>query len=319
MKIVVLDGFATNPGDLSWEGLVAFGETKIYDRTPPELVAERIADAGIVISNKVVLNENLIARLLKLRCICVLATGFNNVDAMAARRRGIPVCNVVGYSTPSVAQHVFALLLELTNAVSKQDSEVKDGGWEKAKDWSYTLQPIVELSGKTMGIYGFGKIGQKVGEIARAFGMDVIAHHKHPQRDAKEWVTFVSQEKLFSLSDVLSLHAPLTVENKGLINKIHLSMMRPSAILINTGRGGLVNEADLCDALEKGTIAGAGLDVLSEEPPRSGNILIGAKNCIITPHQAWASRDSRARLLAETVKNVEAFLEGKPRNVVNER
>jgi len=317
MKIVVLDSFATNPGDLSWEHLEQLGDTIIYDRTPPELLAERIADASIVITNKVILNENLIARLLKLRCICVLATGYNNVDVKAASRRGIPVCNVLGYSTASVAQHVFALLLELTNGVAKHYRQVKTGGWQNSKDWSYSLQAIVELLGKTMGIYGFGKIGRKVGEIARAFGMDVIAHHKHPKRDAKDWVSFVSLEKLFSLSDVLSLHAPLTSENQGIVNKKHLSMMRTSAILINTGRGGLVNEVDLKEGLEKGTIAGAGLDVLSEEPPVSGNILIGTKNCIITPHQAWASRESRARLLAETVKNVEAFLAEKPRNVVN--
>ena len=313
-KIVILDGFTANPGDLSWDGLAQLGHLEVYDRTPPGLVVERAAGATVLLTNKTVINDTLMAQLPELRCISVLATGYNVVDVEAAGKRGIIVSNVRGYAANAVAQHVFALLLEWTNRVGEHARHVAGGGWEKSVDWSYCLTPIMELSGKTIGIYGFGQIGQKVADIALAFGMKVISHHKHPERDQRPGVDFVSFENLMRQSDVVTLHAPLTIENQMIINKETLSWMKSSALLINTGRGGLIRESDLKHALEEGVLAGAALDVLSAEPPATGNILIDARNCMITPHLAWATKESRAVLIAESVKNVEAFLKGKPRN-----
>ncbi len=315
-NIVILDGHTANPGDLSWDALATLGNLTVYERTPPELTIERAAEADIVLTNKVVLDEKTLTQLPRLRLVSVLATGYNVVEVAAAQRLGITTSNVRGYAANSVAQHVFAMVLTLANRIAEHSEHAKTGGWEASPDWSYTLAPLWELSGKTMGIYGFGQIGQRVAEIALAFGMRVIAHHKHPDRDRRPGVEFVSFENLLLQSDVLTLHAPLNADNQGIINKNSLAQMKSTSILINTGRGGLIVEPDLKNALDNGTIAAAGLDVLMEEPPKSGNLLLGTKNCLITPHNAWATREARERLIAESAENVRAFMEGKPRNVV---
>ncbi|MCB9339129.1 MAG: D-2-hydroxyacid dehydrogenase [Lewinellaceae bacterium] len=315
-KIVVLDGHTMNPGDLSWEKMEALGELSVYTHTPPTLVGERAKDAEIILTNKVVLDQSKIRKLPNLKCISVMATGFNVVDVGAAREHGVVVCNVRRYATDSVAQHVFALLLGFWSKISLHNKSVTERDWQKSPYWSYNLSPTTELAGKIIGIYGLGQIGRKVAQIALAFGMEVLSHHKHPLRDKMHGVAFTTFEEMLQRSDVITLHAPLTVENEGIINRTSLSKMKPTAILINTGRGGLIVEQDLKDALEDGRIAGAGLDVLSEEPPKDGNILIGVPNCIITPHNAWATKESRARLLEESVLNVEAFLAGRPRNEI---
>ncbi|MFN7119547.1 MAG: D-2-hydroxyacid dehydrogenase [Saprospiraceae bacterium] len=317
-KIVVLDGYTLNPGDLSWNKLKALGDAEIYDYSSPDEVLMRAREAEIILVNKTIINADIITQLPQLRCICVTATGYNNVDITFAKSKNIPVCNVSGYGTDAVAQHVFALLLELTNHVGQHYDTVLNGEWTRCRDFSYWKTPIVELAGKTMGIYGFGKIGQKVATIAQAFDMQVLATHKHPERDARPGVTFVPLNELFTKCDVITLHAPMTDENKGIVNKKLLSLMKSSAFIINTARGGLINEADLKEALENDQIAGAGLDVISEEPPKNGNILFGVKNCIITPHNAWGSVEARERLMEETIRNIAAFEHGKPRNVVNE-
>ncbi len=315
-KIVILDGYTTNPGDLSWEGLATLGNLQVFERTPPELVVERAKDATIALTNKVVFDEKTLSQLPQLRCISVLATGYNNIDVPAAQKRGVVVCNVRGYAADSVAQHVFALLLELSNKISLHVEDVKNGGWQNSDDWNYTLGQTTELAGKTMGIYGLGQIGNRVADIALAFGMKILAHHKHPERDKRPGVGFVELETLFSESDVVTLHVPLTADNQGIVNKKMLSLMKQSAILINTGRGGLINETDLKEALEHARIAAVALDVLTEEPPKNGHQLIGVKNCLITPHNAWATKEARNKLLEESVENVRAFLAGKARNLV---
>lgn len=314
VKIVVLDGYTANPGDLSWEGLAALGELTVHDRTAPEQVLERAQEAEILLTNKTVLSREVLEQLPDLQCISVLATGYNIVDTKAAKDLGIVVCNVRGYAANAVAQHVFAAMLEFANGMAAQADDVASGGWQQSRDFSYSLRPTTELAGKTIGIYGMGQIGRKVADIALAFGMKVISHHKHPQRDQRPGVTFVSFERMMREGDFISLHAPLSIENQGIINKGTLAWMKPTAFLINTGRGGLIQEEDLKEALEENRISGAALDVLSIEPPTKGNVLIGAKNCIITPHQAWATREARALLLQESVENIRAFLEGAPRN-----
>lgn len=316
VNIVVLDGHTMNPGDLSWEPLESLGHLKVFEKTPPELVTERAREADVLLTNKVVLNEKIFERTPDLRFISIMATGYNTVDVEAAANHGITVSNVRGYATHSVAQHVFALLLEMTNHVAGHSQDVARGGWQSSEYWSYNLRPTLELAGKTIGIYGFGRIGRKVADIALAFGMDVISNHTHPERDKRAGVTFVSFEKMMEKSDVVTLHAPLTTENEGIINEKSLELMKPSSFLINTGRGGLIVEKDLKTALEADKIAGAGLDVLSEEPPTDGNILIGVKNCIITPHNAWATKEARQRLLNESAENIKAFLNGTPRNQI---
>ncbi len=317
MKIVALDGRTLNPGDLSWEDLSAFGEYEIYDFTPEEQVVERGRPADILLVNKVVLGKNELSQLPNLKCICVTATGYNNVDLQAARERGIPVCNAVGYSTDSVAQHVFALLLALTNKVYQHHISVQAGEWQRSDDFAYTLHTLPELAGKAFGIYGFGRIGQRVADLAQAFGMKILATHKHPERDARPGVEFVSLEELFERSDVISLHAPLSETNREIVNAQLLQRMKSTAYLINTGRGGLIQEADLKLALQEGQLAGAALDVLSTEPPKEGNVLISAPNCILTPHLAWASLEARQRLMEITLNNIRAFQAGAPQNVVN--
>ncbi|MBS1661493.1 MAG: D-2-hydroxyacid dehydrogenase [Bacteroidetes bacterium] len=306
MKIVVLDGYTLNPGDLSWEGLERLGEVVVYDRTSREQLLERCKDASVIFTNKAQVPGDIIKQLPSLRFIGVLATGFNIVDVDAARERGIPVSNVPGYSTRSVAQLVFALLLELCHRVQRHSDTVMDGKWSASPDFCYWESPLVELAGKTMGIIGYGTIGRCVGELATAFGMKVITAGRNQ-----------GIGELLEQSDVVSIHCPLTPDTKGLINKENLRRMKSSAFLINTSRGPIVVDADLADALNSGTIAGAGIDVLSVEPPPAGNPLFGVKNCLITPHIAWATKEARARLMDMTVANLAAFVAGSPINVVN--
>lgn len=316
-NIVVLDGHTLNPGDLSWQELQNLGKVTVYDRSNGDEVVPRSKTAHILVVNKVPITREQIEQLPDLQCICVSATGYNNIDLQATRERGICVSNAVGYGTFSVAQHVFALLLELSNNVALHHQSVLNGDWSNQPDFSYWKKPLIELNGKTMGILGFGRIGQKVASIAMAMGMRVIATHRHPERDALVGVTFVRIEDLFSSSDVVSLTVPLNDKTNQIVNAKLLERMKPSAFLINTGRGELINEADLLQALQSGKLAGAGLDVLDGEPPRPDNPLFGLSNCIITPHQAWASREARQRLLNITGTNVASFLRGKPQNVVN--
>jgi glycerate dehydrogenase len=315
-RIVVLDGYTLNPGDLDWAPLHAIGQCVIHDRTPPELVAQRAAGAEIVLTNKALLPRETIQRLPALRYIGVLATGYNVVDVVAAREKGIPVTNVPGYGTASVAQHVFALLLELTQRTGHHAQTVRDGRWSAGPDFCYWDFPLIELAGRTLGIVGYGEIGRAVARIGLAFGMNVIASTRTP-RAAAEGVAFVPLEELLRRSDVVTLHCPLTDETRGLINAGRIALMKPTAFLINTGRGPLVVEADLAAALNSGRLAGAGLDVLATEPPPATNPLLTAKNCLITPHIAWATREARQRLLGIAVGNIQAFLAGQPRHVVN--
>ncbi|PSR14572.1 MAG: glycerate dehydrogenase [Bacteroidetes bacterium] len=316
-KIVVLDGYTLNPGDLTWDALSAIGSLTVYDRTPAELVVERAREATIILVNKQIMDAAMLAALPQLRFIGVTATGYNNVDVSAARQRDIAVANVAGYSTLAVAQHVFALLLEMTNKVAAHHASVQQGDWSRQADFSYTLGPIVELSSLRLGIYGFGRIGQAVARVALALGMQVSAHHKHPQRDALEGVDFVDLPTLFSTCQVVTLHAPLNTANDQIVNRALLATMPNPGFLINTGRGGLVNEADLRYCLEQGLLAGAALDVLRAEPPPPDHPLLSAPNCILTPHMAWASVSARQRLLAESALNVKAFLAGEQRNWVS--
>ncbi len=317
MKIVVLDGFTLNPGDLSWEGLEALGQCTVYDRTPEELVIERAAGAQIVLTNKTVLSADTLSALPVLRYISVLATGYNVVDLEAAAERGIAVSNVPAYATESVAQMVFAHLLNLTQDVGGHSRGVREGRWSSCADFCYWDRPLIELAGLTMGIIGFGRTGRATAALARAFGMKVVVHDVVGGGQMPQGCVFVELEDLFRRSDVVSLHCPLTAETRGLVNADRLSLMKPTAFLINTSRGAVVDEAALADALNEGRIAGAGLDVLSSEPPDAGNPLLRARNCFITPHIAWATRAARERLLAASVENVRCFIEGRCRNVVN--
>jgi len=312
-KIVVLDGHTANPGDLSWDPIHRLGELSIHDRTAPGDVVARAQGAEIVLTNKTVLSAEAIAALPRLELICVLATGYNVVDVAAARARGIPVCNVPEYSTPNVAQAVFALLLELTNKTGHHDATVHAGRWVACPDFCYWDGDLVELAGLTFGIVGYGRIGRAVGQVARALGMNVIFYRRTPDGDPAA----VDLDTLFRTSDVVSLHCPLTPDTKDLVNARRIETMKPTAFLLNTARGALVNEADLAAALHAGRIAGAGLDVLSVEPPSADNPLLTAPRCVITPHIAWATRDARRRLLDTTAGNVAAFVAGSPRNVVN--
>lgn len=317
MKIVALDGYTLNPGDLSWDALEELGDFTVYERTAPETVYERCREADIILTNKAIVNADTIRRLDRLKYIGVTATGYNVVDIDAAREKGIPVTNAACYSSSSVAQHVFSLLLALCTRAEEHGQSVRKGDWSRSKDFCYWLQSPVELSGKTMGIVGLGQIGKATAKIALAFGMNVISSHKHPERDAMDGVSFTDIGNCFSRSDVISLHCPLNEQNKGFVNKDLLASMKPEAYLINTSRGPLLNEQDVAEALNNGVIAGAGLDVLSTEPPSPDNPLIQAKNCIITPHIAWASKASRERLMGIVAGNIKAFLEGRPVNVIN--
>ncbi|MBU61962.1 MAG: glycerate dehydrogenase [Opitutae bacterium] len=317
MKILVLDGHTLNPGDLSWEGLSKFGELKTYERTPPELVAERSAEAEIIITNKAVVTRETIDFLPALRYIGVTATGVNIVDCEAAAERGIPVTNVPAYGPRSVAQMTFAHILNFTQQTAHHANEVTKGRWANCPDFCFTDFPLVELNGLVLGILGYGDIGKETARIGRAFGMEVIAHSRSLTESIQSEVETVEISELFVRSDVLSLHCPLTPETEKVVNAESLASMKPSAFLINTGRGPLVDEQALANVLNAGKLAGAGLDVLSTEPPPPDNPLIGAKNCIVTPHIAWATLAARKRLLDVTVANLKAFLEGIPKNIVN--
>lgn len=317
MKIVVLDGYTLNPGDNPWDDLERLGELTVYDRTPSERVVERAAEAAIVLTNKTVLSSATLSRLPKLRFIGVLATGYNVVDVGAARERGIAVANVPEYGTDSVAQHAFALVLELAHRPGAHDAAVKAGAWTRSADFSFWLSPPLELAGLTMGIVGFGRIGRRVGELANAFGMKVCAHSPS-RRGTPEYAPFewADVARIFARSDVVTLHCPLTADNAGFVNRDLLARMKPTAFLINTARGPLVDEAALAAALGAGRPAAAAVDVVSSEPIAADNPLLAAPNCLITPHMAWASLAARRRLMAMTVKNVEAFLAGRAMNLV---
>lgn len=317
MHIVVLDGYTLNPGDLSWSGLQALGQVTIYDRTAQEDIVARASQADIVLTNKTPLSAGTLEQLPNLRYIGVLATGYNIVDTAYAAERGIVVTNVPAYSSHSVAQLVFALLLELCHHAGVHSDAVHQGEWTRSIDFCFTKSPLIELSSKTIGLIGLGQIGRQTAVIARAFGMRVLAVGSgRTVPSPTEGVEWVGLERLLAESDVVSLHCPLTPATARLINAERLALMKPSAFLINTSRGGLIAEADLADALNNGRLAGAGLDVLSTEPPAADNPLIGARNCIITPHIAWATKEARERLMAIAVDNVSRFLQGQAVNVV---
>jgi glycerate dehydrogenase len=318
MKIVVIEGYSLNPGDLSWDGLEALGELTVYDRSRQDQIVERCKDAEMVFTNKEPIGRDIMAQLPKLKFIGVLATGYNCVDVAAAKELGIVVSNVPGYGTTSVVQLTFALLLELTLHVQDHSNAVKNGDWSKSPDFCFWNFPLIELAGKTMGIIGFGDIGKKVADVASAFGMKIIANSR-TRTDQTHHTNFrwASVEELLAESDVVSLHCPLTPETNGLINWGNLMRMKSSAFLINTSRGPLVIDQDLADALNDGVIAGAGIDVLSKEPPPTDNPLFSAKNCIITPHIAWATKEARIRLMDIVVTNARAYIDGKLVNVVS--
>jgi glycerate dehydrogenase len=309
VKIVVLDGHTLNPGDNPWDPVARFGELTVFDRTPPAAVVERARDADIVLTNKTPLDARAIGALPRLRFIAVLATGYDVVDVAAALARGVPVSNVPEYGTESVAQHTFALLLELCNRTGVHAAAVTASEWSRSTDFSFWKSPLVELSGLTMGIVGAGRIGRRVADIARAFGMRVLYGSTRDAARAK-------LDDLFAAADVVSLHCPLTADNARFVDRQLLRRMKPTAFLINTARGGLIDEPALRAALDAGEIAGAGLDVVSREPIDPANPLLGAQNVVITPHLAWASLAARKRLMAETARNIEAFLAGKPINLV---
>jgi glycerate dehydrogenase len=315
MQIVVLDGRVLNPGDLSWAELQALGPCEIYDRTPPQQVLDRARDAEIILVNKVEIRRETMARLPRLKYVGVLATGYDCVDVEAARDRGIVVANVPTYGTASVAQMVFAHLLNLTQHVGEHASSVAAGDWARSIDWCYWEHPLVELAGRTLGIVGFGRIGQTTARLGLAFGMKVLTFDLAPP--AMEGVTAVDLATLFSRSDAISLHCPLTPQTRQLVNAQRLAMMKRTAVLINTSRGALVDEHALADALNAEQIAGAGLDVLASEPPPADHPLLTAKHCYITPHIAWATQSARQRLLDIVVANIRAFLAGESRNVVS--
>ncbi len=318
MKIVILDAHTTNPGDLDWAPVAALGSLTIHDRTPSSAVPEFAAGADALLTNKTVLDAATLASLPNLRYVGLLSTGTNVVDLRAAASRGITVTNVPGYSTPGVAQAVFALLLELTNRTGHHSEEVRRGRWTASPDFCWWDGDLFELEGCTLGVVGYGAIGRRVAAIGRAFGMQVLATSRSRTDGAGEdGILFTSIDELFAKADVVSLHCPLSPETEGLINAERLKKMKPTAFLINTARGGLVAEADLADALNSGRLAGAGLDVLSEEPPPSDHPLLQAANCVITPHIAWATRDARQRLIHEVTANLRGFLDGQPRNVVS--
>jgi glycerate dehydrogenase len=316
MTLVVLDGHTLNPGDLSWGPLQTLGECRIYERTASDEVVPRAREAEIVLTNKTVIQDQHLGQLPKVKYIGVLATGTNVVDLAAAQSRGIPVTNVPAYGTRSVAQTTVALLLELTQNVGHHARTVRDGGWSHAPDWCYWDFPLVELDGLTVGIIGLGRIGRAVAAILSAMGMHVLAVSRNAAA-VPSFIRVAALETLFRQSDVVSLHCPLTDQTARLVNAQRLAWMKPTAFLINTSRGGLIDEPALAEALNSGRLAGAGLDVLSTEPPKPDNPLLHARNCVVTPHLAWGTRAARARLLQIAVDNIRSFLAGQPQNVVN--
>lgn len=317
MKIVILDGYTENPGDLSWEGFEKLGELTVYDRTPASKIITHIGDADVVITNKTPISHEAIKANKNLNYIGVLATGYNIVDVDAAKQRGIRVCNIPAYGTAAVGQFAIALLLEICHHVAHHDQAVHAGRWTDCPDWCFWDHPLIELAGKTMGIIGFGRIGQTTGRIAKALGMNVIAYDKFPNNAGREIAEYVSLDSLLSTSDVIALHCPLFPSTQGIINKDNLAKMKDGVILLNNSRGQLIVEADLADALNTGKVYAAGLDVVSTEPIQSDNPLLSAKNCIITPHISWAPKESRQRLMDIAVKNLASFLAGNTVNCVN--
>ena len=319
MKIVILDGYCENPGDLSWDPIAKFGEIEVYDRTTDtaEAVIERLKDADILVGNKNNITAEIMDACPKLKFIAVQATGYNVIDVEAAKERGIPVSNVPTYGTAAVAQHAMALLLEITNRVGHHDSEVHAGRWQKGPDWCFWDYPLMELDGKTIGIIGFGKIGQQMGKLAKAFGMKVLAAGSRPTEEGRAIAEYVEMDELFAQSDVISLHCPLFPNTKGIVCKENIAKMKDGVIIINSSRGPLIVEEDLAEALHSGKVSAAAMDVVAVEPMRDDNPLLGAPNCIITPHIAWAPKEARQRIMDTTAKNIEAFLNGNPINVVN--
>ncbi|HLL94134.1 MAG TPA: D-2-hydroxyacid dehydrogenase [Spirosoma sp.] len=317
MKIVYTDAHTLNPGDLDWTPIQSLGDVTLYDRTRPDELLDRVKDAQLVLVNKVKLTRETLSQLPNLRYIGVTATGYDIIDVAAARQQGIIVTNVKGYSTDSVAQLTFALLLELTHGAGRHSDSVQSGEWAASPDFSYWKSPLVELAGKTLGLVGYGDIGRRVASIGKAFGMNVLVHRRSTKAEPRENISLVDRETLFRQSDVVSLHCPATADTIGFVNRALLSRMKQTAWLLNTSRGSLLNEADVADALNTGLIAGAGLDVLAIEPPVPNNPLITAKNCIITPHIAWASFEARQRLMHLVADNIRAFLAGSPINTVS--
>lgn len=320
MKIVVLDGYTLNPGDISWEALERCGELKVYDRTAQneeQMIAERIGEAEIVFTNKTPLTKKVFEACKNLKYVGVLATGYNVVDVDAAREKGIIVTNIPTYGTAAVGQFAIALLLEICHRTGHHDKAVHEGRWENNADWCFWDYPLIELAGKTMGIIGFGRIGQTTGKIARAMGMTVIANDEYPNKSGEEIAEYVTKEELFRRSDVIALHCPLFESTKGIICRDNIAKMKDGVIILNNSRGPLIVEEDLAEALNSGKVYAAGLDVVSTEPIRGDNPLLKAKNCIITPHMSWGAKESRERLMQIAADNLQAFLEGKPVNVVN--
>lgn len=317
MKIVILDGHTENPGDLSWEPLSAFGDYVVYDRTPKELIIERAYEADIVVTNKTPLPKETLALLPNLKFIALLSTGYNITDIAYAKERGIPVSNIPSYSTHAVAQLVFAFILGHYNNVALHSAAVHAGEWSASPDFCFWKSDLTELAHKTFGVIGYGEIGKRAAKIADAFGMQVIVTSRTKPAELPDYVTFTDQDTLLKTADIISLHCPLTPQTQGMVNAEFLAKMKPSALLINTARGPLVDEAALAQALHNKTIAGAGLDVLSSEPPAKENPLFGAPNCLITPHIAWAGFETRARLMSIFLDNIKAFTDGNPIHVVN--
>jgi len=318
MEIVVLDGYAENPGDLSWAPLEALGHLKVYDRTPADQVAERIGSAQAVITNKTPVTRQTLEHCPGVRYIGVLATGYNIVDVEAARERNIPVANIPTYGTAAVGQFAIALLLEICHRIGHHDRAVHEGRWAASPDWSFWDYPLIELDGKTMGIIGFGRIGQATGRVAKALGMRLLAHDDQPSESGRALADeYVSLERLLAEADVISLHCPLFPSTEGIINKNSIARMKDGVIILNNSRGPLIVEADLAEALNSGKVYAAGLDVVSKEPISPNNPLLRAKNCLITPHISWAPKESRQRLMDVAVANLKAFQDGKPVNVVN--
>lgn len=317
MKIVVLDGYTLNPGDISWDGLEALGELKVYNRTAPEEVIDRIGDAQIVYTNKTPITKETLNVCSQIKFIGVLATGYNIVDVAAAKEKGIPVTNIPTYGTDAVGQFAIALLLEICHHIGYHSQAVHEGKWSSNPDWCFWDYPLIELAGKTMGIIGFGRIGQSTGKIAKALGMNVIANDAFESETGKEIAAYVDKETLFAQSDVIALHCPLFPETEGIINRENIEKMKDGVIILNNSRGPLIVEQDLADALNSGKVYAAGLDVVSTEPIKEDNVLLKAKNCFITPHISWAPKESRQRLMDIAVDNLKAFTEGNPKNVVN--
>lgn len=317
INIAIVDAHTLNPGDLSWKPLEEFGTLHIYDNTTPQETIERTKDSEIVITNKVCFNSDTFDKLPKLKCIVVTATGYNNIDIAAAQKHGIVVCNAPNYSTPSVTQHVFALLLHLTNHIDKYTTDCTDGKWAASQHFCYLKHQTTELTGKTMGIVGLGNIGLNVANVAHSFGMNIIAETSKKSHDLPDYITAVSRSELFSQSDVISLHAPLTPQTHLLVNDTTLSLVKPNTIIINTARGGMVDEHAVAKALKEQKLAAYAADVLSTEPPSPDNPLLNAPNSFITPHIAWATQEARQRLMDITIDNVKAFLSNNPINKVS--